>query len=150
MSAEINEWVLQTRGWRAFEEKDPAKWETSAFVDPEGRWFNVPSAEHFKFAMYVLTELKCLTEVERRDLDLHKASSDLVEMGWLLIHYSNIGIVINGHTHMTMPQYRALKRHFGDRPLKRSGDMLLSLGMTIDMLWKEKKTQAIQEDLNRT
>ena len=129
-SHEINEWLLQTRGWRWFEEKDPEKWETSAFVDPEGRWFNVPFADHFRFAEYVIADLKHLTTDERLHLDLNAVSDEVVKMGWLLIHSEPMtGINVYGSDHMTMKQYRALKKHFGNMRLFR--------GWTIDMLWKD-------------
>jgi len=145
MSDEINEWVLQTRGWRVFEEKDPAKWENSAFLDLEGRWFNVPWSNHFRFARAVLTDLKHLTEEEVQNLDLHAVSSELVEAGWLLIHQDITGLCILGADRMTMKQYRALKKHLGNKQLARDTHH----GWTIEMLWKDMKERAMREDSKR-
>jgi hypothetical protein len=126
----LNESILRTKGWRFYEEKDPDKWENSAFIDPQGRWYNVPWTEHFMFAEYVIQDIRRLTDEQRRHLDLHSVSDDLVKEGWLLLASSLMdGIIVNGCTHMTMKQYRALRKHFGNMRLFR--------GWTIDLLWKE-------------
>lgn len=113
MNTEVLEWILRTKGWRSLLEPDPDKWEDSAFVDPDGNWYNIDFVDHCIFAKAVIVEIKKLNEEEQHKIDYHTVSDDLVKIGWLLIH-SDIawGTHVYGYKHMNKKTIPFIEKTF--------------------------------------
>jgi len=122
---------LIINGWKSLEAKTKDKKENSCWVSPDGKWYNVPFAEHQTFAFYVLKELKPPVGYKEELNQIDKAGDLLSEMGWILVHDDvAFGTIIHNSENMTRQQFNVLYEHFKETILFR--------GWTIKSLWKER------------
>lgn len=106
---------MRNEGWRSVEAKNKDQRERSSWISPDGKWYNVPFADHQIFAHYVLKDKY------QKETEIDKAGDLLSrEFHWILIHHEWItGTILMGANHMTFKQYKVLLEFFGDEPLFR-------------------------------
>lgn len=108
---------MSEESWRDMVCTNKKKREESAFISPNGDWYNVPYASHARFAAEVISEIYNSVGDESDLVDKH---------GWIQVHRSHPATLILG-TNMTFRQYTVLKEYFGDEKL--------AYGHTIDGMY---------------
>jgi hypothetical protein len=130
--------VLHSFGWCELEARTKKGRERSAWISPEGKWYNVPFGDHNIFALYVCQEL--FPKEEMGILD-DRGPEVLVKNGWIRIYHDWVsGTIIRGYQHMNKEQYEELLSFFGEERLFR--------GWTVRAMWlaKEDMKEQSKED----
>lgn len=121
--------ILFRYGWKVLEASSNKKRERSAWISPEGKWYNVPFSHHNIFALYVCKEL-----FPKEDLGVldDRGPSILLNHGWISIYHDwYSGTILRGYQHMNEKQYEKLQSFFGEERLFR--------GWTVRAMWLAKE-----------
>lgn len=121
--------ICHSFGWRELETPTNKKRQRSAWISPEGKWYNVSFSHHNIFALYVCREL-----FPNEDLGCleDKGPTILINHGWLSIYHDwCVGTVLRGYQHMNEKQYKTLLSFFKEEQLFR--------GWTIRAMWLAKE-----------
>lgn len=125
---------IRNKGWQSVEAKTSEERERSCWVSPDGKWYNVPHAEHATFAKFVADDLYPeLKKSKFLGIAFDEAGKILADKGWVLV-FHNIydGTIMRGYQKMNMKQYKVLQEFFGNERLFR--------GWTIRALWERARS----------
>lgn len=120
--------MLEDCDWKAHEVKAKDERKASCHVSPDGKWYNVAFAHHFKFTIAIAKQLYGYKGSNDRE-----AEKIIMKKGWIWITDDFIhGTVVHNSKKMSLEQYKVLKESFGNQPLFR--------GWTIDALYDEARS----------